>query len=283
MGPTSLLWSGLTMATGREATYRILTLEGWEELPSARYDKTPRTSAHGAHPSKVWSDERIVTVTGFCWTATDRDALLAQMQTALVFGDDDQQPLTITAAGRTLTSRAQLLAARQALLRGEWGVGRFGWLAQWRCPDPLRYGPPQTASTPLPDVGGGLTYPLYQSGYLDYGQPGDTGRITLVNSGSAPAPILFAARGGHDIGFEISAAGQRLTYAAPVPAGQVLELDTAAGTVLVEGTASRRSNLSAYDWMTIPAKGSLTVQYTSLGGARDPGAELTATWSEAHW
>jgi hypothetical protein len=284
MGPTSLSWRGLLLATGQTATYRILTLEGWEELPPARYDKTPRSNAHGAHRSKVWADERIVTVTGFCWSAADRDQLLADMQAGLVFGSgDDGEPLTVTAAGRTLTATAQLLTARHMLIKGEWGIGRFGWAVQWRCPDPLRYGPTHSLSTSLPQPGGGLDYNLYKTGMLDYGTPGDTGRITLDNPGTADAPIRFAVLGPHDVGFELSAEGRRLTYGAPVPAGQALDIDTADGTVLVEGTSSRRSNLIVADWLYVPAQDSLTVQYTSLGATADPAAVVTATWQETSW
>lgn len=281
MGPTSLTWRGLTAATGQDQPYRIHELEGWEESPAPRYDKQPRTFAHGAHPSPVYADERIVTVTGVCWTAADRDRLLADMQAETAFGDDDTtEQLTVTAAGRTLTAQAQLIAARPALVRGQWGVGRFGWVLQWRCPDPMRYGPDQTAATALPDPSGGLTYPLAYP--LDYGTTGGNGQITLSNGGSAPAPIRFAVRGPLPEGFEISAGGQRLRYPVPVPAGQVIDIDTAAGTVLVEGTASRRSNLTVADWLHIPRRGTLTVQFTSLGGARDPQAQLTATWAETH-
>lgn len=287
MEPTTAVWRGLTL--GHDTDFRIRELEGWEELPSARYDKTPRSNAHGAHPSEVWSDERIVTITGWSWSSTDRDRLLRQLRAHLAFGDAAQEPLTITVAGRTLTAGAQLIAARPALIRGEWGIGRFGWVAQWRCPDPLRYGPTLTDDTALPSSGGGLQYNLYKPGKLDYGPAGVLGRITLVNEGSAPAPIRFAVLGAHDVGFEISGGGKRLTYAAPVPSGVTVELDTATGDVLVEGTASRRGNLSAADWMLIPAAsvdgtaGQLTVQFTSLGGVRDPAALLTATWAEANW
>ncbi|SNR33144.1 phage tail family protein [Blastococcus mobilis] len=288
MGPTSILWGGLTLATGQDGPYRLTSLEGWEELPPARYDKQSRTNAHGAHPSRVFSDERLVIVEGFCWSATERDALLAQLQAATPF-QDDEQPLTVTAAGRTLSASAQLLQARPMLLKGQWGIGRFGWLLQWRCPDPLRYGPPRTVATPLPAPGGGLQYNLYKTGFLDYGQPGTLGRVTLTNAGTAPAPILFGVRGGLEQGWEISAAGDRLRYVAPVPSGQVIEVDTAVGTVMVEGTASRRSSLVISDWLYVPraapdgTPGELTVQFTSLGGSRDPAAELSATSSDVYW
>jgi hypothetical protein len=231
LAKTSLTWNGLTIGAGTR--YRMLTLEGWEELPASRYDKQPRANAHGAHPTPVYADERIVGVEGYCWDSTDRDQLLSDLRAFLTFADDpdeDTEPLAVTAAGKTLTAGAQLITALPKLTRGEWGVGRFGWLLQWRCPDPRRYGAPQTAPTGLPSASGGLTYPLAYP--LAYGTVGVTGRITLTNPGTAPAPILLQVTGAHDVGWEVSAVetGQRLTYPVPVPAGQTIELDTAAGT-----------------------------------------------------
>lgn len=284
MNSTSLTWRGLTIATG-DVPYRLRELEGWEELPAGRYEKTNRTRGHGSHRSKVWADERIVTVTGSCWTAVERDALLAQMQEHLAFdgdGDDgDTEPLQVTVAGRTLTAGAQLLAARQALVRGEWGVGRFGFVVQWRCPNPIRYGPAATVTTPLPEAGGGLVYPLTYA--LDYGSAGQPGQVTVDNPGTAPAPLLLAVTGAHDFGFEVAAAGRRLRYEAPVPAGQTVTIDTATGTVLVEDSADRRYNLTQADWITVPRGQSLTLSYVTLGGVRDPAALLAATVAGAYW
>lgn len=274
MNPTSGVWRGLAFGAG--TSFRVREVEGWEELPAPRYEKQPRARAHGVHRTRVWADERIVTVTGYCWTAADRDSLVAELEAGLVFGDDeDGEPLTLTVAGRTLTAQAQILAARPVLKAGEWGIGRFGWVAQWRCPDPIRYGQPgDPVSTGLPTSGGGLAYPLTYP--LAYGTVGDPGQITLVNDGTAPAPIAFTVTGGLPAGFEISAdTGQRLVYAETVPAGQTLHGDTGAGTLLAEGTSERRGNLTVADWMQVPARGQLTLQFTSLGGAYDPAATLT--------
>lgn len=282
MGPTSVLWRGLTIGAG--SPYRIDTVEGWEERPPARYDKQGRTRGHGSHRSPVWSDERTVTVTGWSFSPEERDALLLQLQAVSGFGDeDDTEPLTVTAAGRTLWAGAQLVRAVPSLNRGQWGAGWFGWLLQWRCPDPLRYGPARSVPTGLPSDGGGLTYPLTYP--LSYGTAGSPGQITLTNAGTAPAPIVFAVRGDLPQGTELSAAatGERLTYTAPILGAQVVEFDTAAGTVLVEGTSSRRAALTSADWLHVPAKGELTVQFTSLGGTPAGGALLTATTQDTYW
>lgn len=280
---TSVQWRDLTLG-GPSSPYRVTGLDGWEELPPARVDRTSRARSHGSHPSPVWADERTVTVAGFCGSSDEREALLRALRAGLGGFAETGEPLAVTDLGRTLTARAQIVRASATRQAGSWGSGRFGWAAQWRCPDPLRYGPLRTATTGLPGGGGGLTYPLYATtGRLDYGQPGDAGRITLTNPGDADAPVLLTVVGPHAAGFEVSAGGRRITYPTPVPAGQTITVDTATGRVLAEGTADRRGELRHADFFQIPAHGSVTAQYTSLGGGSDPDATLTATWSEAHW
>jgi hypothetical protein len=63
----------------------------------------------------------------------------------------------------------------------------------------------------------------------------------------------------------------------------VLTLDTASGSVLLGGTADRRASLTNADWMQVPAGGSLTVSFASLGGAYDAAASLSATTRPAYW
>jgi hypothetical protein len=289
MNPTSGQWRDLAFGAG--TGYRIRTVDGWDELPPSRYEKKLRSQGHGAHPSKVWSDERVVSVEGWCWTAAERDAQLLAFQRRMTF-DGGEEPLQLTVAGRTLTAYAQLLLARPMVIRGEWGLGRFGWLVQWRCTDPRRYGNTRTVSTGLPTSGGGLVFPLFSGAPgvgLDFGALGGTGQVTVSNYGTAPASLLLGVRGGLDLGFEVSAAEQALTYPVQVPSGQVIALDTAAGTVLVEGTASRRGNLTRADWIQVPPAdpdgnpSQLTLQFTSLGGVYDPAALLEATVVDTYW
>jgi hypothetical protein len=277
---TSVVWRDLTLATGDSQPYRILTVEGWEQLPEPRYDKQPRSRGHGAHPAPVWSDERVVTVEGFTHDEDRRDALLWALQEGATF-DGGEEPLTVTLAGRTLTAGAQLLAARPVLTRGEWGIGRFGWLLQWRCPDPLRYAAPVTVSTGLPSSGGGLAYDLAYP--LDYGALGGTGQLALSNPGTAPAPIRFDVTGPLPGGFELAATGQRLVYPYAVPDGQTLTIDTATGSVVVEGTADRRANLTQADWMQVPRRSTLTVQFTNLSADYNDVARAAATVRGAYW
>jgi hypothetical protein len=286
---TTVAWSGLTLS--RDSGHRIDKVEGWAALPPARYDKTPRARGHGAHSSPVWADERTVTVTGSAHSEAERDRLLAELERTFTFAEDDaEQPLAITLADRTLTAGAQLLSADPVIAAGSFNVGLIQWRASWRCPDPLRYGPPQQASTGLPSGGGGLAYPIAYP--TRYGALGDPGQLLLTNAGTAPAPAWFTVTtpAGLDSGFELSAAGRRITYASRVPPGQTISIDTDTGQVLAEGTASRRGELTFAEWFQVPradpvtgTPGELIVQFTSLGGAHDPGARLAARWADTYW
>ena len=284
MAATVFTWRDLTFTTGEDAAYRLVSVEGWEQLPPARYEKQNRTRGHGTHPSPLYAEERVVTLEGRCHSETDRDGLLRALRAAAVsygFGDSTE-PLTGVDAGLTLSAGAQVLRCDPVRGADGWGIGRFGWIVQFRCPDPLRYGIPATSSTGLPTAGGGLVYPLDYP--LDYGSAGDPGQITLTNSGDAAAPVAFTVTGPLPQGFEVTTGQYGVTYPVATPDDQVLAFDTATGTVLLEGTASRRQQLTRADWFTVPPQSTITLQFTSLGGAYDPGALLTVVdFRPAYW
>jgi hypothetical protein len=281
MADTEITWRGLTL--GGDSSYVIQSITGWDDLADLNDMSQARVRGHGDHVGGLYSQARIVTVTGKIVSASARNALaqaLARVSTVRSALDD----LTIETLGQALTTQARVV--RRSLAVGEtYGVGEVPFSLQFRCPDPLRYGPAKTATTGLPTSGGGLTYPLTYP--LDYGTSGATGQLRLDNAGDADAAIVFGVVGGATYGlpqgWEVSAAGQRITYPTAVPPRQTITVDTAAGTVLAEGTADRRGALTNADWLLVPAGGSLTVQFTSLGGTYDPGTLLTATWKDAVW
>jgi hypothetical protein len=273
-------WRGLTLG-GDVSDFEITEITGWEDLGDVEDYSQPRARGHGEHPGDLYSRARIVSVTGEVVDSLRRDALAAELRAATGL-DSEIRDLSVDLFGLVLTAGARLLR-RSVTIVPSYVVGGVPFALQWRCPDPLRYGYPQPSqSVGLPTSGGGLAYPLAYD--LDYGAAGEDGSLTLTNPGTAPAPIVMEVRGPLEQGFEVSAAGQRLRYPVPVPAGQVITIDTGAGTVLVEGTADRRANLTIADWFQVPALSSLMVQFTSLGGAYDPGAALTVpAFRAAYW
>jgi hypothetical protein len=278
MSDIEITWRGLTI--GGDSDVDVHSITGWDDLDAVddRLDE-PRARGHGDHPGELYSRARIVTARGEILTRSARDQLALAVQAATPVASSAGE-LAVTTFGRRLTAGARLIR-RSVPVEDDYASGRVPFTLQWKCPDPLRYGPELSAETGLPTSGTGLTYPLAYP--LDYGTPGATGRITLANDGTADAGIQLAVRGALPEGWEVSAGGDRLRYPTPVPAGQVIDIDTDTGSVLVEGTADRRGELTIADWILVPAGGEVTLQFTSLGGAYDPAARLTARWKPASW
>ena len=277
MSDTEITWAGLTL--GGDGPYIVDKVEGWDELPDIGSLDSPRVRGHGDHVGGQFGRSRIVTVEGKVADLEARDTLVRALQAATVVSSVVED-LSVDMFGQRLTAGARV--ARRAVTTGlNYSVGEVPFALQWRCPDPLRYGDAVTATTGLPTAGGGLAYPLAYP--LDYGQPGNPGQLTLPNAGTADTPVRFDVTGPLPAGFELSSAAGRLVYPLAVPAGQTVTIDTATGSVVVEGTADRRMYLTYTDWMQVPAGGSLMVQFTSLSTDYDPAATVTATVREAHW
>jgi hypothetical protein len=227
--------------------------------------------------------DRQVVLTGNV-TAPNADMLQQGMDVVagLLMGGDRSATLSVaeTSRGQTLTSfvraASQPRAKRVSELVATWEIDLV-------CPDPKRYGAvPISVSTGLPKpAAGGLSYPVAYP--LSYGAGGSPGTLTVTNPGTADAPIVFTVSGNLPQGFVISYNFQYLYYYATLFPGQPVVIDTGAGTVLVEGTADRRSSLAYADWIQAPAGSSATISFISNDGSYDPAATLTATYAPAFW
>lgn len=278
MTDRTITWGSITL--GGTSNYLITDLAGWDEMPGLNDMSVSRVRAHGDHMGDQFSQARIVTVSGNIVDPNNRDGL-AQALLAATTVSSSTTPLTIDVFGQQLTANARIV--RRAITAGPtYGAGAVPFALQWRCPDPLRYGPVRTyPSVGLPTTSGGLAYPLAYP--LAYGAAGANGQVTLTNDGTADASFSFTVTGSLPNGFEVSGGGGRITYPVAVPSGQTVSVDTGAGTVFVEGTADRRASLTNADWLQVPAGGALTLQFTSLGGTYDPAALFTPTIKSASW
>jgi hypothetical protein len=277
-----IAWKGITLG-GDNSSYLVTDMTGWDELPGLTDLSTARVRGHGDYLGDQFSQSRTVTVTG---TIVDdpsvRNALATALQDATLV-TSALDTLTITVFGRQLSADARI--TRRSVTAGPmYGVGVVPFALQWKCPDPLRYGPPQpSVSTGLPTSGGGLVYPLVYP--LSYGAAGTPGQVTLTNTGTAPAPFVATVTGSLPNGFQVSSGtGQRIRYETTVPSGETLTIDTGEGTIVAQGTADRRGNLTIADWIQVPPLSSITLQFSSLGGSYDPTAMLTVpAFQSASW
>lgn len=287
---TTVTWRGLTFVGSRGDGSQpwIDTLEGWEDLPDARQDSDPRPQQHGRFDAEVFSDERVVMLTGACFSPADRDARLVELGAVMGFRTGPPEPLTIDHAGRVLTGFARLRRYKPTIGNG-WAAGHFPFAVEWVCSDPLRYGAPITAVAGFPVAGGGLAYPLYtnrvvRTGGLWFGARSTSGRILLTNSGDADAWVSYTIDGPLAVeGCEIAVVGTGLLhrFQGAIPAGSTVLVEGATGTVLMDGYSDRSGQMTRMDPLVVPAHGSLELALIPLGSTS--AAVLSASFMPGWW
>ena len=258
-------------------------LTGWDEPPDARQAFTPRIAANGSFDAPVYDDTRTISWMGVL-RAPDR-------------ATREAMKLTLASVARALRDGADLVGHDEdgdrtvhAKRSPGWKIAPFGPLglqyqAVVACPDPYKYGPAVTQSTGLPTrPPAGLAFPLFTTvGVLDFGLPGTTGQVTLSNPGTTEAFLTFTITGPVLGGFNLTdvGSGRSITYAGDVPTGgTVLIVDSATGRATLNG-ADRSGELTTKQWWSVPAGGSSTIQFSTLGAAGQTGtmsASLSPTY-----
>jgi len=151
--------------------------------------------------------------------------------------------------------------------------------------DPVKYGPEVPYSTGLASGGGGLEYNLGSpSGALYYGALGNLGRVTVTNAGTADVWPVVIVGGILDAGFYLQCleTGQIVRYDRVVPAGSTVTLDFRTGEVLVDGVSDASTYVTIDQFFPVPAGGSITVQFNSLGASSGT-PTMTVSAPEGGW
>ncbi|QMU72135.1 phage tail domain-containing protein [Streptacidiphilus sp. P02-A3a] len=154
---------------------------------------------------------------------------------------------------------------------------------QWAAvPSPARVLVGRTALFVSAPLASGLVDPY------DWGTPGASGDMTAWNFGDAPAHPVITITGPVTMpSVRNVATGERLEYNVPLSADDSLVIDTYAGTVTLNGTASR---LYAATTRSVPEAGftltpgatSLAFRGTGVGGVGTT-ASASLTWRSAYW
>lgn len=232
---------------------------GWTLGGEVETSDTPRPGAHGMIPGPVLRRGRPITLSGTC--EADSAELAEQANDALcaLLEDGSTGTFTVQNSRRTLSRRVHL---GDAPLDDWISDVAFTWSLQFSAPDRRKYGPEQSADTPLPGGGTGLAYNLTYP--LDYGDPGVTGRVQFTNTGKATTEPVFTVTPPLLSGFEITRleTAQRLRYEHPV--GSTLTVDCGAGTVLEAGQRRERY-LKVREWFSVGPGETATFQFSTLG------------------
>ncbi|GAA5229272.1 hypothetical protein [Arthrobacter cryoconiti] len=243
------------MVFGREDSDALLKLErfdGWFGTPGVRADKTDRLWGHGSFTERGLRDSRLIIAEGNARFSSEQAAVDAYYRLTSMIADGTFAQMSVVDSLFGLQTADVRLANELSI---EWLTSSiFKYQVQLFAADPRKYGQALTASTGVSIDGGGLDYPLYSpGGALSYGPAGTPGTLQLTNVGTADTPVVHTLTGDMPYGFTITELGtqRRLVYAGAVIPGQVIRLDSADGSVMLDGDNDRGSELVRRDWVRL--------------------------------
>jgi len=246
--------------------------------------------SHGAFAIRAYRGARLITITTSTHAPTRRLASDEQRALAGLLAEGSFDDFTVSDADQGVLMSSVRLEGTPLI---DWHHAQdIDCLLTFLAPDPLRYAAPVTQTTGFPVQSGGLEYDLYtdgsgtDTGFLEYGIAGATGRILLTNTGNSAAWPAYAIAGPVSAeGFEILAVGSGATirFQGAIPAGSTLLLDSAQGaeTALMDGVSDRSGQVTRMDPMSVPANGSLELAFVNLGTIT--AAQMTVTIRPGSW
>ncbi|WP_236256345.1 phage distal tail protein [Streptomyces hygroscopicus] len=273
---------------GPGTPYRWRQLTGWEDLPGLDSGTVQRADAHGAFPGRLLAQARTITLDGLVVRAPRHTigAVVAALNAGTV-PVEDELPFVAW-----LDERGPLLAYARATRRAVpagpgYRLGTItGGAVEWQATDPRRYELAERfVSATLPVSEPGLAWPLTWP--LSFGSPGSTGALSATNAGDAETHPLVEFR-GPVTGPALTnlATGDVIEYDIPLAAGDVLTIDTLAGTVVLNGTASRihtATSRSVPEQTFTLAPGTTSLIFRAAPGSSDPTASATVRYRSAYW
>lgn len=277
-------FDGLLLGAG--TPYKWRTLDGWDDLPGVDSGNVPRSARHGSWPGRHLAQERIITWEGFV-RARDVDTMRTAVQdlrsVTSIADDESEITLVIREDGETLLAFAKILRrsvpgdfTRRPVMRD--------LALQWVCSDPRRYSMAERGVGVDAQIGGvgGLEYPLTYP--LLYGTPVTPGTATVTNEGNVPTHPLVIVRGEVENPLIVNQTTRRqLEFRITLAETDFLEIDTHAGTVLLNGTSNRLHTATAAsvpveDFTLVKGVNNIAYRADRFG----PGARLEMTWRDAH-
>ncbi|WP_406296178.1 phage tail family protein [Embleya sp. NBC_00888] len=277
-------WGELLIGPGTPLHLAAEGLTGWFDLPELDSSDAPRPWQHGSWTGARWAQPRVIGAS--VWLlGEDRDdtARALDLFARATAPGRDEQWLAVRIHGRTHIAKARLhqraLPADRQLV-----VGNVAKAAvQWICADPHRYElAEQSATTPLPRRGAGMTYPLNYP--LVYGGTTVTGSVLAVNSGNTPAWSAITITGPvRQPRLVNRTTGLTLEYDLILGPGERLAVDTSEGTVVLADDRSSRlhtatsRSIPEQSWVLAP--GDNLIDFRAADA--EPAARLDLAWRSA--
>lgn len=279
-GAPAVTFAGIEANTGvRDVDgneWVVSSVDGWDS-PVVRVATIDRPGADGAFVGDAYYGPRAMTVKGSCISNTGHAGVLAARTRLAAALDALLRTSGLIVVGEGPDKQAAV--RRGAALRIDVDQQHLIFEAALVAADPRKYAADQsTLTVGLPTAAGGLVFPVVYP--ASFGPSVAGGGGAAVNSGTVPTwPTATFTGPATSPAVELVETGERVTVDIVLGAGEELVVDMLTRTVVLEGTASRRSSLRAGSrWWALPP-GSSTVRFAAA--AFDPSARLTLAWRSA--
>lgn len=244
--------------------FHFTNIVDWYAVPESKSEVREYPSAHGAHLiGQDWRGSLALSFSGSYAGDSREDA--ASARRILRRAATPNVPVTVTyhdALGPT----SRDVSIRRVAMPDEFGASEFDFTIHAIATDPNRYGPAVVTSTGVPTAGTGLTYPLTYP--LDWGTPGNAGRLTVSNDGDVETSSVLTVTGGLGSGFEAVhvQSGRRIRFERVIPADGVVTLDLETGSAWLDSPTNDVSGfLTRREFWTVPPQSSHDIQFLPLG------------------
>ena len=249
-------------------------VEGWG-APSGTLAPVQKPRHDGAWGGVSYRKPRSIVISGACVapTADLASDALDRLSAAVALSDT---VLTVSESGRQRWANVR----RDGEVLPVWmGSTAFTFSAQVAALDPRKFGSPVTASTALPSTTGGLTVPFTVP--FTISAMTVTGQIALTNPGTVNGPVALRIA-GPVTGPIVThvASGRSLVFSSSITlgAGEWLDVDAEAMSVLANGQSSRNGWVTSRGWPLFEPGSNI---YAFTAATFSAGALLTVTGTPA--
>lgn len=277
---TTITLDGIEFADWGTSGWVFSGLTDWFGQTGDKMGVTERPQAHGAFmQSRVVRTSRAISFEANYLGSTVEEVEDAWDALAAVGAE---RPVIIRvdspsgASERLVTVAANKMTDHRGEPTGRISVGMIA-------ADPRRYAVAADApwvQTGPPTAGQGVVWPLVWP--LIWPGGGTSGRVTLTNTGTAPSAPEFRLHGGFSSALITCVeTGSRIGLDRFVPAGSVVEIDTAERRATIDGQSDVSRWLRWREWELVPPGQSRSFQFDVAGGEGSPileGRVLHAWW-----
>jgi hypothetical protein len=280
---TTVNFNGLTFSSDTTATYKLMTLDGWYSAPPVRPILTDRPNADGSfNTGKVYRNNRVITLTGWLVSTSTTEAIQTMWRNfAGTMSDGQPFILSVTDDVNTLYSTVVLNSPPEVKpVRGTAAQVTVQFVAV----DPIKYDAPVSTTVGLTTTnGGGLKFPLFTGGVLDFTSTASPSYISATNSGTAPVYPNFTITGPASQGFNIvySQTGATIGCSYSLATGDFVSINQRTGRLVLNGNTDITNYLVSSQFFAIPPLTTATIYVQGRGG--NATGNITITMSNGYW